>query len=155
MAFDEKEARKQIEIQSGCEWRKDRKKVLEELCKRMNQNNIPQSFVIEPYQMQLITKIIMQKPSGSVVKYRVSLEVLWCYSLNCCLKRCFFVTKMSILSISCISVNHPPTMEKNPKAVTRKNIPVMVRTWHQPRRKSQLCSMASHLFCVVCYLLAN
>lgn len=71
-AFDEKEARKQIEIQSGCQWRKDHKKVLEELVRRMNQNNIPQSFAIGPYQICLITKIIMQKPSGSVIKYRVS-----------------------------------------------------------------------------------
>lgn len=75
-AFDEKEARKQIEIQSGCQWKKDRKKVLEELCRRMSQNNIPQSFAIEPYQIQMITKIVMQKPSGSVVKYRVSWEIL-------------------------------------------------------------------------------
>lgn len=69
------EARKQIEIQSGCHWRKDRKKVLEELCRRMTQNNIPQSFVIEPYQIHLIAKILMQKPSGSVIKYRVGLEI--------------------------------------------------------------------------------
>ncbi|XP_029705375.1 MAX gene-associated protein isoform X2 [Takifugu rubripes] len=73
-AFDEKEARKQIEIQSGCHWRKDRKKVLEELCRRMNQNNIPESFIIEPYQIRLITKIVMQKPSGSVIKYRLHIS---------------------------------------------------------------------------------
>lgn len=148
-AFDEKEARKQIEIRSGCQWRKDHKKVLEELCRRMNQNNIPENFVIEPYQIRLITKIIMQKPSGSVIKYRVRLEILpnRFYNLNC--------IKMSLSSLSsCILVNHQPMMGKSLKAVTKKSMPLMVRTWKQ-LRKSQLCTMESLLFWVVCYLLAN
>lgn len=63
---------------------------------------------------------------------------------------------MPISFLSCILVNHQPRMGKNLKAATRKSSPVTVRTWKQMKKKSsQLCSTASHLFCVVCCLLAN
>lgn len=63
---------------------------------------------------------------------------------------------MSISSLSCILVNHQPTMRKNLKEVTRKSTPVMGRTWKWTRKKKkkkkrQLCSMESLLFCAVCY----
>lgn len=59
---------------------------------------------------------------------------------------------MSISSLSCILVNHQPTMRKNLQEVTRKSTPVMVRTWKQTRKtkkQRQLCSMESLLFCAV------
>ncbi|CAK6962645.1 MAX gene-associated protein [Scomber scombrus] len=73
-ASNETQARKQIEIQSACQWDKDRKMVLEALCRRMNQNRLSQRFYIGPYHIRLITKIFMQKPSGSIVTYRVHIS---------------------------------------------------------------------------------
>lgn len=70
---NETEARKQIEIQSACQWDKDRKKVLEALCRRMNQNRLSQRFFIGPYRIRPVAKIFMRKPSGSLITYRVSL----------------------------------------------------------------------------------
>lgn len=62
---------------------------------------------------------------------------------------------MSLSSLSsCILVNHQTMMGKSLKEVTKKSMPLMVRTWKQ-LRKSQLCTVESHLFWVVCYLLAN
>lgn len=69
----EKEARKQIQIQSACDWSKDRKMVLDALCRRMNQNKLSQRFYIGPYRVRPLAKIFMQKPSGSIVTYRVGL----------------------------------------------------------------------------------
>lgn len=71
---NETEARKQIEIQSGCQWDKDRKKVLEALCRRMNQNRLSQCFCIGPYRIRPVAKIFMRKPSGSLVTYRVHIS---------------------------------------------------------------------------------
>ncbi|XP_067429478.1 MAX gene-associated protein isoform X2 [Thunnus thynnus] len=73
-ASNETQARKQIEIQSACQWDKDRKMVLEALCRRMNQNKLSQRFCIGPYHIRPITKIFMQKPSGSIVTYRVHIS---------------------------------------------------------------------------------
>eukprot|EP00064_Thunnus_orientalis_P012560 superscaffoldBa00001941_g12595 len=73
-ASNETQARKQIEIQSACQWDKDRKMVLEALCRRMNQNKLSQCFCIGPYHIRPITKIFMQKPSGSIVTYRVHIS---------------------------------------------------------------------------------
>ncbi|XP_026174520.1 MAX gene-associated protein isoform X2 [Mastacembelus armatus] len=70
-ADGETEARKQIQIQSGCDWSKDRKMVLETLCRRMNQNRLTQCFYIGPYRIRPIAKIFVRKPSGSIVIYRV------------------------------------------------------------------------------------
>lgn len=69
----EKDARKQIQIQSACEWGKDRKMVLDALCRRMSQNKLSQQFYIGPYRIRPLTKIFMRKPSGSIVTYRVGL----------------------------------------------------------------------------------
>ncbi|XP_071334903.1 MAX gene-associated protein isoform X4 [Trachinotus anak] len=70
----ETEARKQIQIQSACQWDKDHKMVLEALCQRMNQNKLTQRFYIGPYRICPVTKIFMQKPSGSIVTYRVHIS---------------------------------------------------------------------------------
>ncbi|KAG7240203.1 hypothetical protein INR49_027196 [Caranx melampygus] len=67
----EAEARKQIQIQSACQWDKDHKMVLESLCRRMNQNRLSQRFYIGPYRISPVSKIFMKKPSGSIVTYRV------------------------------------------------------------------------------------
>lgn len=72
-ASKETQARKQVEIQSACQWNKDRKMVLEALYRRMNQNRLSQRFCIGPYHIRPVTKIFMQKPSGSIVTYRVGL----------------------------------------------------------------------------------
>ncbi|XP_070844164.1 uncharacterized protein [Chaetodon trifascialis] len=71
---EEREARKQIEIQSACQWDKDRKKVLETLCRRMNQNKLSQRFCIGPYHIRPVAKIFMKKPSGSIVTYRLHIS---------------------------------------------------------------------------------
>ncbi|XP_008283703.1 MAX gene-associated protein, partial [Stegastes partitus] len=66
----ESEAKKQIQIQSACQWKKDRTMVLEALCERMNQNRLSQRFYVGPYCISPVTKIFMRKPSGSLVTYR-------------------------------------------------------------------------------------
>ncbi|KAI3363786.1 hypothetical protein L3Q82_001394 [Scortum barcoo] len=71
---DEIGARKQIEIQSACQWGKDRKMVLEALCRRMNQNRLSRRFCIGPYCIRPVAKIFMRKPSGSIVTYRVHIS---------------------------------------------------------------------------------
>uniref|UniRef100_UPI0037E87DD1 uncharacterized protein n=1 Tax=Semicossyphus pulcher TaxID=241346 RepID=UPI0037E87DD1 len=71
---NEKGAKRQIEIQSACEWKKDHKMVLEALCRRMNQNRLSQCFSLGPYYIRPIAKIFMRKPSGSVVTYRVHIS---------------------------------------------------------------------------------
>ncbi|KAM3603399.1 uncharacterized protein V6R79_021646 [Siganus canaliculatus] len=68
---NETDVRKQIEIQSACEWDKDRKMVLEALCRRLNQDRLPQRFNIGPYSFRLVAKICMRKPSGSIITYRL------------------------------------------------------------------------------------
>ncbi|XP_068433805.1 MAX gene-associated protein isoform X2 [Clinocottus analis] len=73
-ASDEKEAKKQIEIQSACQWVKDRNVVLEALCQRMNQNRLSQRFSVGPYCVRPIAKIFMRKPSGSIVTYRLHIS---------------------------------------------------------------------------------
>ncbi|XP_068565092.1 uncharacterized protein magl [Cebidichthys violaceus] len=70
----EKEAKKQIEIQSACKWVKDRKMVLEALCQRMNQNKLSRRFWVGPYHIHPVTKIFMKKPSGSFVTYRLRIS---------------------------------------------------------------------------------
>ncbi|XP_054475035.1 MAX gene-associated protein-like [Anoplopoma fimbria] len=70
----EKEAKKQIEIESACKWVKDRKMVLEALCQRMNQNRLSRCFWAGPYCIRPVAKIFMQKPSGSIVTYRVHIS---------------------------------------------------------------------------------
>lgn len=70
---NETEARKQIEIQSACQWDKDSKMVLEALCQRMNQNRLSQRFWVGPYHIRPVAKIFMRKPSGAMVTYRVGL----------------------------------------------------------------------------------
>ncbi|XP_018551754.1 MAX gene-associated protein [Lates calcarifer] len=67
-------ARKQIQIQSLCQWEKDQKMVLDALCRRMNQNRMSQCFCIGPYRIRPVAKIFMQKPSGSTVTYRVHIS---------------------------------------------------------------------------------
>ncbi|XP_037837560.1 uncharacterized protein magl isoform X2 [Kryptolebias marmoratus] len=67
-------SRRQIHIHSLCQWRKDRKKVLEGLCERMNQDRLHQRFYIGPYCVSPVAKVTLQKPSGSVVIYRVQIS---------------------------------------------------------------------------------
>ncbi|XP_069371108.1 MAX gene-associated protein isoform X2 [Paralichthys olivaceus] len=69
-----KEAKNQIQIQSACQWKQDHKMVLEALCERMNQKRLSKRFRIGPYLICPLTKISMQKPSGSTVTYRVHIS---------------------------------------------------------------------------------
>ncbi|XP_029352314.1 MAX gene-associated protein [Echeneis naucrates] len=71
---NETEARKQIQIHSACQWDKDRKMVLEALYQRMNQNKLSQRFYIGPYRIRPISKVYIQKPSGSIITYRVHIS---------------------------------------------------------------------------------
>ncbi|XP_059212334.1 uncharacterized protein magl isoform X2 [Centropristis striata] len=71
---DEMNAKKQIEIQSACQWDKDSNTVLEALCRRMKQNKLSQPFWVGPYSIRPITKIFMRKPSGSVLTYRIHIS---------------------------------------------------------------------------------
>ena len=77
-------ARKQIEIQSACDWNADRKKILEALCLRLKKNILSRRFYIGPYRICPITKIFMRKPSGSFVTYRVSLSSTLCVKSRTC-----------------------------------------------------------------------
>lgn len=70
----EKNARKLIEIQSACQWSSDRKMVLEALFERMNQNKLSRRFSVGPYRIRPVAKIIMQKPSGNMVTYRIHIS---------------------------------------------------------------------------------
>ncbi|XP_028997269.1 MAX gene-associated protein-like isoform X2 [Betta splendens] len=70
----ESEARTQIQIQSACDWTKDRKMVIDALCRRMSQKKLSQRFYAGPYRIRPITKIFMRKPSGSIVTYRVQIS---------------------------------------------------------------------------------
>ncbi|XP_022050114.2 MAX gene-associated protein [Acanthochromis polyacanthus] len=67
----ESDAKKQIQIQSACQWKKDRTMVLEALCERMNQNQLSQRFYVGPYCISPVARIFMKKPSGSIITYRV------------------------------------------------------------------------------------
>ncbi|XP_069572282.1 uncharacterized protein magl [Brachyistius frenatus] len=71
---DEKGASKQIEIQSACQWMKDRKVILQALYQRMNRNRLSRRFYVGPYRLCPVTKIFMRKPSGSTVTYRVHIS---------------------------------------------------------------------------------
>ncbi|XP_065819878.1 MAX gene-associated protein [Labrus bergylta] len=66
--------KKKIEIQSVCQWDKDRKMILEALYGRMMQNRLSRRFYIGPYRIHPLTKISIRKPSGSVVTYRVKIS---------------------------------------------------------------------------------
>lgn len=70
----EKNARKLIEIQSACQWSSDRKMVLEALYEHMNQNKLSRRFSVGPYRIRPVAKIIMQKPSGNMVTYRIHIS---------------------------------------------------------------------------------
>ncbi|XP_077949715.1 MAX gene-associated protein isoform X2 [Gasterosteus aculeatus] len=74
VASGEKEAKKQIEIQSACQWMKDRQMVLEALCQRMNHNRLSRRFWVGPYRVRPVAKIFMRKPSGSIVTYRLHIS---------------------------------------------------------------------------------
>ncbi|XP_047430369.1 MAX gene-associated protein [Mugil cephalus] len=67
----EAQARKQVQIQSECQWMKDRTMILKALCQRMNDNRLSRRFYMGPYCINPVDKIFMQKPSGSIVTYRV------------------------------------------------------------------------------------
>nr|XP_046229084.1 MAX gene-associated protein [Scatophagus argus]XP_046229085.1 MAX gene-associated protein [Scatophagus argus] len=71
---NETDVRKQIEIQSACQWDKDCNKVVEALCQRMNQNRLSQRFYIGPYCIHPVAKISIRKPSGSLLTYRVRIS---------------------------------------------------------------------------------
>ncbi|KAM9703863.1 uncharacterized protein mgab isoform 2-T3 [Menidia menidia] len=71
--INEAEARKQIQIQSMCPWRKDRQMVLKGLCERMKQNRLHQHSYIGPYCIIPVAKVAMRKPSGSLVTYRIQI----------------------------------------------------------------------------------
>ncbi|XP_077443255.1 MAX gene-associated protein [Stigmatopora argus] len=68
--------KKQIEIQSVCNWKEDRAMVLENLCTRLNQDNMSEPFNIGPYCIHPVTKIFIKKPAGSNLVYRVRISRL-------------------------------------------------------------------------------
>lgn len=73
ISSEERAARKQIEIQSLCPWKTDRKRVLEALLRRLKHDRLSKRFYIGPYRIRPVAKIFMKKPSGSLVTYRVGL----------------------------------------------------------------------------------
>ncbi|XP_047243375.1 uncharacterized protein magl isoform X2 [Girardinichthys multiradiatus] len=66
--------KKQIQIQSMCQWRMDRKMVLEGLCERMNQNRLHLLFYIGPYCISPVTRVILKTPSVTVITYRMQIS---------------------------------------------------------------------------------
>nr|XP_015803623.2 MAX gene-associated protein isoform X2 [Nothobranchius furzeri] len=72
--FNETEAKKQIQINSLCEWKKDRRMVLDGLYKRLKQNRLHQQFCVGPYCISPVAKIVLQKPSGSIVTFRIQIS---------------------------------------------------------------------------------
>ncbi|XP_060947666.1 MAX gene-associated protein isoform X2 [Limanda limanda] len=70
----ENERKKQIQIQSSCQWKKDHKMVLGALCRRMSEQRLSQSFRIGPYLISPLTKISMPTDSGPNVIYRVHIS---------------------------------------------------------------------------------
>ncbi|XP_053301535.1 MAX gene-associated protein [Pleuronectes platessa] len=70
----ENEPRKQIQIESACQWKRDHKMVLGALSRRMNEKRLSQSFCIGPYLISPLTKISMPTDSGSIVTYRVHIS---------------------------------------------------------------------------------
>lgn len=77
-------AKKQIQIQSMCQWKNDRKMVLEGLFERMNHDRLQKRFYIGPYYISPVTRIVLKKPSGNLITYRVG---LCCCSLSGQIKR--------------------------------------------------------------------
>ncbi|KAM4529041.1 uncharacterized protein mgab [Fundulus diaphanus] len=67
-------ARKQIEIQSMCQWKMDSKMVLEGLWERMNQNRLHLRFYVGPYCICPVARVILKKPSGNLVIYRLRIS---------------------------------------------------------------------------------
>ncbi|XP_074541561.1 uncharacterized protein mgab isoform X2 [Halichoeres trimaculatus] len=74
-ASDAVGVKKKIEIQSACSWDKDRRKILEVLYRRMNKDRLSHRFWIGPYRIRPIAKISMQKPTGTVITYRVNISL--------------------------------------------------------------------------------
>ncbi|XP_068197812.1 MAX gene-associated protein [Antennarius striatus] len=70
----ETQVRKQIEIQSTCQWSKDRKKIQDTLGRRLNQDRLDRRFCIGPYCINPLAKIVMKKPSDSVITYRIHIS---------------------------------------------------------------------------------
>ncbi|XP_035990080.1 uncharacterized protein magl isoform X2 [Fundulus heteroclitus] len=67
-------ARKQIEIQSMCQWKTDSKMVLEGLWERMNQNQLHLRFYVGPYCICPVARVILKKPSGNLIIYRLRIS---------------------------------------------------------------------------------
>ncbi|XP_028253501.1 MAX gene-associated protein [Parambassis ranga] len=65
------QAKTKIEIQSGCQWKKDHKMVLEALCQRLKENRLTRRFYVGPYCVSPVARIFMRKSSGSTITYRV------------------------------------------------------------------------------------
>ncbi|CAJ1077414.1 MAX gene-associated protein [Xyrichtys novacula] len=70
----EPDAKMTIEIQSACKWEKDQNVVLEALYRRMTQNRMSRRFWVGPYRIRPLARISLQKPSGSVVTYRIHIS---------------------------------------------------------------------------------
>lgn len=74
--------RKQMEIQSLCEWHNDRKRVVESLTRRMFQDKLPRRFPLGPYRVCLVSKTFLKKPSGSTLIYKVGLSASYRLSVQ-------------------------------------------------------------------------
>ncbi|XP_071768542.2 MAX gene-associated protein, partial [Centroberyx gerrardi] len=70
----ETEPTKQVEIQSTCQWGKDRKMVLEGLCQRLKRDNLSPQFCVGPYLIRMVSKIYIKKASGSTITYKVHIS---------------------------------------------------------------------------------
>ncbi|XP_054900630.1 MAX gene-associated protein isoform X2 [Poeciliopsis prolifica] len=66
--------KQQIQIQSMCLWKNDRKMVLEGLCDRMNQNRLHRRFYIGPYCITPVTRVTLRKPSGTIITFRMKIS---------------------------------------------------------------------------------
>ncbi|XP_028296033.1 MAX gene-associated protein isoform X2 [Gouania willdenowi] len=72
--YNVNKARTKIQILSTCSWDEDRIMVLKALCERMSQNRLDKDFYIGPYCVNPINKVLIQKPNGKLVTYRVRIS---------------------------------------------------------------------------------
>lgn len=99
------QAKTKIEIQSGCQWKKDHKMVLEALCQRLKENRLTRRFYVGPYCVSPVARIFMRKPSGSTITYRVCLRVVHphCIQFNS-MKQLFFNVYKNVLFLFILCV---------------------------------------------------
>ncbi|XP_038141998.1 MAX gene-associated protein isoform X1 [Cyprinodon tularosa] len=69
-----RKVKKQIQIQSLCQWKKDGKMVLKGLCERLNQDRLHQRFCIGPYCVHPVSRLVLKKPNVTLITYRMQIS---------------------------------------------------------------------------------